>query len=87
MIVQAQPFKGEVLQTYSFIPTASYGVLRRIKAEMLLEILDKEEENRTMYTYHKLPQANKEPAQESITNAQFFISHIKAIIKNQNKVQ
>ncbi|HLC32145.1 MAG TPA: Fic family protein [Candidatus Nanoarchaeia archaeon] len=30
MIVQAQPFKGEVLQTYSFIPTASYGVLRRI---------------------------------------------------------
>src|SRR3989344_3177094 len=41
MIVQAQPFKGEVLQTYSFIPTASYGVLRRInqtKEEDILEI-------------------------------------------------
>ena len=54
---------------------------------MLLEILDKEEENRTTYTYHKLPQANKEPAGESITNAQFFISHIKALIKHQNKDQ
>ena len=36
MIVQAQPFKGEVLQTYSFIPTARYGVLRRIKKLILV---------------------------------------------------
>ena len=57
----------------------------KIKAEMLLEILDKEEENRTVYTYYKLPQANKEPAQKSIDNAQFFVSHIKALIGQVSK--
>lgn len=56
----------------------------KIQAENLLDILDKEAENRTTYTYHQLPQANKEPAQESINNAQTFVSHMKALISHSN---
>lgn len=55
----------------------------KIKAEALLQILDEEEENRATYAYQKLPQANKEPAEKSISNAAFFISHIKALISNK----
>ena len=54
----------------------------RIKAKTLLEILDKEGENRTTYTYHTLPQANKEPSEKSIENAQNFVSNMNALIKN-----
>lgn len=57
----------------------------RIKAETLLEIFDKEEENRTTYTYHNLPQANKEPAKKSIENSQFFVSNMKALIQHIGK--
>lgn len=56
-----------------------------VKAEVLLQILDDEEQNRTQYTYQKLPQANKEPAQNSITNAQFFVSHIKVLIQQKGE--
>ncbi|MDO8563991.1 MAG: hypothetical protein Q7R87_03200 [Nanoarchaeota archaeon] len=53
----------------------------KIKAKYLLEILENEEENRTIYTYNKLPQANKEPAEGSLNNARIFFSHMKEIIK------
>lgn len=52
----------------------------KIKAEILLSILEDEEEKRTRYTYKTIPQANKEPAEKSIENAKFFISHIKEFI-------
>ena len=52
----------------------------KVKAEILLSILEYEEEKRTEYTYKKLPQANKEPAEKSLENASFFISHIKEFI-------
>lgn len=53
----------------------------RIKAEYLLEILESEEKNRTDYTYNKLPQANKGPAEGSLNNARIFFAHMKEIIK------
>jgi len=34
MILQVQSSKSYILQTYSFIPTASYGVLRKNKTPM-----------------------------------------------------
>lgn len=52
----------------------------KIKAEYLLGILEEEEKNRTTYTYQKLPQANKEPAEGSLNNARVFFSHMKEII-------
>jgi len=53
-----------------------------VKAETLLSILELEGEKRTKYTYKSHPQANKKPAEKSIENAKFFISHIKTFISN-----
>lgn len=47
-----------------------------IKAETLLEILRQEKDSRNEFTYEKLPQANKEPARNSLKNAQQFYSHL-----------
>ena len=52
----------------------------KVKADMLLEILEKEEENRTKFTYKTLAQANKAPADESIKNAEIFLNEIKGLI-------
>lgn len=52
----------------------------KVKAEVLLSILEDEEGKRTQYTYKTLPQANREPAEISISNAKLFISYIRRII-------
>ncbi|MFT4326531.1 MAG: hypothetical protein ACMXYK_03455, partial [Candidatus Woesearchaeota archaeon] len=46
------------------------------KADALLEILKIEKRKRGTFTYQKLPQANKEPALESIYNATVFFKHL-----------
>ncbi len=55
----------------------------KVKAEVLLDILIEEKDKRSEFTYEKLPQANKLPAQNSIKNARFFVSHMKELIKKQ----
>lgn len=50
------------------------------KAEVLLDILKTEKDKRTNFSYETIPQANKQPAQDSLDNAIFFISHIRALI-------
>jgi len=57
----------------------------KIKAETLLSILEDEEEKRTQYTYKSLPQANKQPAESSIENTRFFVSHIKAFLNKKEQ--
>lgn len=47
-----------------------------IKADTLLHIFRHEKGKRGKFTYRRIPQANKEPAQESIKNAQFFFKSI-----------
>ncbi|MDD4353954.1 MAG: HEPN domain-containing protein [Candidatus Nanoarchaeia archaeon] len=51
-----------------------------IKADTLLEIFKSEKWKRGNFTYNTLPQANKEPAQESINNSTLFVSSIFEII-------
>lgn len=46
------------------------------RAEALLDILKTERTKRTNFTYETIPQANKEPAENSLNNAIFFLSHI-----------
>ncbi|MCX6709290.1 MAG: HEPN domain-containing protein [Candidatus Woesearchaeota archaeon] len=46
-----------------------------IRAETLLEIFKTEKRKRGDFTYNTIPQANIEPAQESIKNAKEFIKH------------
>jgi len=51
------------------------------RAEALLDILKTERVKRTNFTYETIPQANKEPAEDSLNNALLFISHIKEFIR------
>ncbi|MBS3098688.1 hypothetical protein J4462_00590 [Candidatus Pacearchaeota archaeon] len=51
-----------------------------IKAEELLGIFIKEKAKRGKFTYRLLPQANLEPAKESMENAEKFFKNINLII-------
>lgn len=51
-----------------------------IKAENLLEIFKKEKKKRGKFTYQKLPQANKQPAFESLENSKKFFKSIYNIL-------
>jgi uncharacterized protein (UPF0332 family) len=53
----------------------------KVKADSLLDIIKTEKAKRTDFTYETLPQANKLPAEDSLKNALFFISHIKEFIR------
>ncbi len=57
----------------------------KVKAEYLLEILKTERDKRTSFTYETLPQANKQPAEDSLNNALFFISHIKKFLSKREE--
>lgn len=56
-----------------------------IKADELLGIFKKEKTKRGTFTYKKLPQANLEPAQESLNNAEKFLKNINLMILNKQK--
>lgn len=51
-----------------------------VKADSLLGLFTTEKDKRGRFTYQKLPDANKEPADESIKNAIIFLTHIKKLI-------
>lgn len=51
-----------------------------VKAEELLGIFAKEKSKRSKFTYRMLPQANLEPAKESLENAEKFYKNINLII-------
>lgn len=74
--VQKGVLQSELLKIYDDI---------KLKAEKLLEILHEEKEKRKIFTYQTIPQANKSPAEDSIKNANFFISHIKSFISAPKK--
>ena len=54
-----------------------------IKADELLGIFRKEKAKRGEFTYQKLPQANQEPAKESLDNAEKFFKNINLIIQKK----
>lgn len=49
-----------------------------VRAESLLEIYKQEKKKRGNFTYNTIPQANKDPATESIKNAKEFYKHCNA---------
>ena len=51
-----------------------------VRAEYLLGIFKEEKKKRGEFTYRTMPQANKEPAKESIEHAKIFYKHIFAIL-------
>ena len=52
-----------------------------VRADALLGIFSMEKRKRGEFTYQKLPQANKEPAQESLNNASFFFKNINKLLR------
>ncbi|MDO8508124.1 MAG: HEPN domain-containing protein [Nanoarchaeota archaeon] len=52
-----------------------------VKAEELLGIFAKEKSKRGKFTYRTLPQANLEPAKESLENAEKFYKNINLILR------
>ncbi len=52
-----------------------------VRADALLGIFFMEKRKRGEFTYQKLPQANKEPAEESLNNALFFFKNINKILQ------
>lgn len=53
-----------------------------VKADELLGIFRKEKSKRGKFTYQKLPQANLEPAKESVDNAEKFFKNINLVLQN-----
>ncbi len=56
-----------------------------IKADELLGIFRKEKSKRGKFTYKKLPQANLEPARESLDNAEKFFKNINLMVKRDEQ--
>jgi uncharacterized protein (UPF0332 family) len=46
-----------------------------IRAELLLQIFEEEKRKRGKFTYQTIPQANLQPAEESLANAKTFFKH------------
>ncbi|MDP2908244.1 MAG: HEPN domain-containing protein [Nanoarchaeota archaeon] len=57
-----------------------------VKADELIGIFKREKSKRGKFTYKKLPQANLEPARESVSNAEKFFKNINLIIQKDRKV-
>ncbi len=53
------------------------------RAEYLLGIFKEEKKKRGEFTYRTMPQANKEPAKESMEHAKTFYKHILAILNRE----
>ena len=54
-----------------------------VRADALLEIFKHEKWKRGNFTYQTIPQANKEPADDSLKNSKFFVSNIMRLIKEK----
>lgn len=52
-----------------------------IRADELLEIFKGEKWKRGNFTYNTIPQANREPAEDSLRNEKLFVSNITKILQ------
>ncbi|MBI4738841.1 HEPN domain-containing protein [Candidatus Woesearchaeota archaeon] len=55
-----------------------------MKADTLLHIFELEKCKRGKFTYRRIPEANQEPAQESINNAKVFFNNIFRLCENKS---
>jgi len=52
-----------------------------VRADELLEIFKGEKWKRGHFTYQTIPQANKEPAEDSLKNSIFFVSNVMKVVR------
>ncbi len=55
-----------------------------IRADALLEIFKDEKWKRGQFTYNSIPQANKEPADDSINNSKIFVTNIMKVLEKND---
>ena len=72
-LVDARIIDVELLKMYEQV---------MVKADTLLEIFRQEKGKRGKFTYQKIPQANKEPAETSLKHEQTFFKHIYNLLNN-----
>ena len=53
-----------------------------VRADTLLQVFKMEKKKRGDFTYQKIPQANKEPAETSLKHSQTFFKHIYNLLKS-----
>jgi hypothetical protein len=53
-----------------------------VMVDELLQIFKDEKWKRGNFTYQTIPQANKEPADDSLKNAKFYVSNIMKFVNN-----
>ena len=58
-----------------------------VKAESLLNIFFSEKRKRGKFTYKRLPQANKIPAEESLDNSRMFFKNINVIVEKSEEMK
>ena len=56
-----------------------------VRADALLQIFKDEKWKRGHFTYQTISQANREPAEDSLRNAKFFVSNIIQVAKGAKK--
>lgn len=80
---------------FQFRKLALKGIIKRdllkvyeeeyVKAETLLRIFKSERKKRGYFTYQRLAQANKEPAEKSKSNAGLFFKHINRLCEDYSR--
>ncbi|HLD72028.1 MAG TPA: HEPN domain-containing protein [Candidatus Nanoarchaeia archaeon] len=71
-----EEFKKLVLEGIIDVELLKFYEQAMIRAERLLGIIKAEKKKRGDFTYQIIPQANQEPAKESLDNAREFFRHI-----------
>lgn len=71
-----EEFKKLVLEGVIDVELLKFYEQAMIRAERLLGIIKAEKKKRGDFTYQIIPQANQEPAKESLDNAREFFRHI-----------
>ena len=54
-----------------------------VRADELLGIFKNEKKKRGNFTYSTIPQANKEPAEDSVIHAKLFVANIKKVVERE----
>ena len=82
-----EAFKKELVDT-GLLDVTLLKIYRMmvIRADVLLEIFKSEKWKRGNFTYHTIPQANKEPAEDSVANAKLFVATIMKIVEKNRRV-
>jgi len=76
-----QAFKERLVDT-GILDTKLLEIYKKlvVRADELLGIFVEEKRKRGDFTYKTIPQANREPAEDSLANAKIFLSNIKRVI-------